>query len=126
MRSCAIRRHWLGWMQIKSPSDLARALLPDIKDRQFMDIGEFSRPVHVRSRAPIGASRALQYHHLNSRGRAADRVNRWKIAQLGGGMFSASYPSIVFWAFSSRALLAIISERAEAKKVFRRLQIVLD
>lgn len=50
-----------GWLQAgaseKSPSDLARALLADIKGTQFMDIGEFSRPVHAEMAALIDGAR---------------------------------------------------------------------
>ncbi len=37
--------------------DLARKLLPNLKRTQFMDIGEFSRPVHAEMAALIDAAR---------------------------------------------------------------------
>lgn len=50
-----------GWLQEstsdKTPSDLARLLLGDIKGTQFMDIGEFSRPVHAEMAALIDGAR---------------------------------------------------------------------
>jgi cytidine deaminase len=38
-------------------TDLARQLLPDLKRTQFMDIGEFSRPVHAETAALIDGAR---------------------------------------------------------------------
>lgn len=52
------RKGWLqGNVSEKTPSDLARLLLGDIKGTQFMDIGEFSRPVHAEMAALIDAAR---------------------------------------------------------------------
>jgi deoxycytidylate deaminase len=49
------------WLQetIKATrsSDLARDLLPNLRRTQFMDIGEFSRPVHAEMAAVIDAAR---------------------------------------------------------------------
>jgi deoxycytidylate deaminase len=41
----------------KRSSDLARDLLPNLKRTQFMDIGEFSRPVHAEMATLIDAAR---------------------------------------------------------------------
>jgi deoxycytidylate deaminase len=50
-----------GWLtesvRNEAPSNLARLLLEDIKRTQFMDIGEFSRPVHAEMAALIDAAR---------------------------------------------------------------------
>jgi cytidine deaminase len=49
------------WLQViladKTPVDLAYSLLDDIKGTQFMDIGEFSRPVHAEMAALIDSAR---------------------------------------------------------------------
>jgi cytidine deaminase len=49
------------------PNDLAGQLLPDLKRTQFMDIGEFSRPVHAEMAALIDAARrgvAVEKHWM--------------------------------------------------------------
>jgi deoxycytidylate deaminase len=50
-----------GWLDESLASlttnDLARKLLPDLKRTQFLDIGEFSRPVHAEMAALIDAAR---------------------------------------------------------------------
>jgi len=49
---------WLGpETQTKSSSDLAIQLLPHVKGTQFMNIGEFSRPVHAEMAALIDSAR---------------------------------------------------------------------
>jgi deoxycytidylate deaminase len=49
------------WLQAKlaenSSSDLAGMLLPDLKRTRFMEIGEFSRPVHAEMAALIDSAR---------------------------------------------------------------------
>lgn len=50
-----------GWLvqssQQPSPRELARDLLPDLKGTQFLNIGEFMRPVHAEMAAIIDAAR---------------------------------------------------------------------
>lgn len=50
-----------GWLVAefagKTSNDLARSLLEDLKRTQFMDFGEFSRPVHAEMAALIDAAR---------------------------------------------------------------------
>ncbi len=50
-----------GWLKDDigktRPSDLARDLLPNLKRTQFLDIGEFSRPVHAEMATIIDAAR---------------------------------------------------------------------
>ena len=49
---------WLsGAAERSSSSDLAREILPALKRTQFMDIGEFMRPVHAEMAALIDAAR---------------------------------------------------------------------
>lgn len=51
-------REWFrAELSEQAPSDLARALLDDIKRTQFMQIGEFGRPVHAEMAALIDAAR---------------------------------------------------------------------
>jgi deoxycytidylate deaminase len=51
-------KEWLqATVKDKRSSDLARDLLPTLKRTQFMDIGEFSRPVHAEMAAIIDAAR---------------------------------------------------------------------
>lgn len=51
-------REWLGEETTgKTPSELARLLLDDLKRTQFMRFGEFSRPVHAEMAALIDAAR---------------------------------------------------------------------
>jgi deoxycytidylate deaminase len=51
----------MDWLQEtitgKRSSELARDLLPNLRRTQFMDIGEFSRPVHAEMAAVIDAAR---------------------------------------------------------------------
>jgi deoxycytidylate deaminase len=53
-----VQRGWLEkeFASIRS-SDLARQLLPNLRRTQFMDIGEFSRPVHAEMATLIDAAR---------------------------------------------------------------------
>lgn len=53
------QKNWLGGagMSNQSDSELARALLKELSGTQFMDIGEFSRPVHAEMAALIDAAR---------------------------------------------------------------------
>jgi cytidine deaminase len=50
-----------GWLKEaiakEEPSDLARILLPSLRRTQFLDIGEFSRPVHAEMATLIDAAR---------------------------------------------------------------------
>ena len=50
-----------GWLQAnlheKASDDLARDLLPKLSRTQFLDIGEFSRPVHAEMAALIDGAR---------------------------------------------------------------------
>ena len=53
-----INKRWLrDEIGGKDANDLAVELLPDLKRTQFMDIGEFSRPVHAETSALIDAAR---------------------------------------------------------------------
>jgi len=51
------KRWFKDEVENKRPTELARELLPDLKRTQFMDIGEFSRPVHAEMAAIIDAAR---------------------------------------------------------------------
>ena len=52
------QKDWLQeTIKAKRSSDLARDLLPSLKRTQFMDIGEFSRPVHAEMASLIDAAR---------------------------------------------------------------------
>ena len=52
------QKDWLQeTIKAKRSSDLARDLLPNLKRTQFMDIGEFSRPVHAEMASLIDAAR---------------------------------------------------------------------
>jgi deoxycytidylate deaminase len=52
------QKDWLRTgLQDKTPSELAALLLDDIKRTQFMEIGEFSRPVHAEMAALIDSAR---------------------------------------------------------------------
>ena len=52
------QRGWLDEAAAKSTNaDLARALIQDVKRTRFMDIGEFSRPVHAEMAALIDSAR---------------------------------------------------------------------
>lgn len=59
-----------GWLNESTketqPNILARELLPKLKGTQFMNIGEFSRPVHAEMAALIdGARRGVAVHGLS-------------------------------------------------------------
>ena len=52
------KEEWLqGPIAAKGASELARDLLPHLKKTQFLDIGEFSRPVHAEMATLIDAAR---------------------------------------------------------------------
>jgi len=52
------KKDWLGVNSQKvSPHELARLLLPELKGTQFLNIGEFMRPVHAEMAAIIDAAR---------------------------------------------------------------------
>jgi cytidine deaminase len=52
------QRGWLDEAAAKlNNTELARALMQDVKRTRFMDIGEFSRPVHAEMAALIDSAR---------------------------------------------------------------------
>jgi len=48
---------WLGESSAEDPNALAKQLMPALKGTQFMNIGEFSRPVHAEMAALIDSAR---------------------------------------------------------------------
>lgn len=53
-----IQKNWLNEkISIEPASDLADSLLKELKGTQFLDIGEFSRPVHAEMTALLDAAR---------------------------------------------------------------------